>query len=99
MPAPSGSALRCPACAPLRDPVTVTERNSAGGSEEKMIVEVGEASGVPGNGITCSAVAAVAVALAVSVPKPAIASALQTRSHLDPRTRRAARNAQPLPTV
>jgi hypothetical protein len=34
--------------------VTTTEFSSDGLSEEKMICAVGLASGVPGNGITCS---------------------------------------------
>ena len=54
VPEPSGRATRRPACGPLRDPTALTERSSEGTSEEKITCAVGEASGVPGNGITCS---------------------------------------------
>jgi hypothetical protein len=36
------------------DPTTLTERSSDGASDEKMTWVIGEASGVPGNGITWS---------------------------------------------
>jgi hypothetical protein len=53
-PAPAGSARSRPRCTPLREPITATEATSDGVSAEKMICEEGEASGVPGNGITRS---------------------------------------------
>ena len=55
VPAPAGSATRRPAWAPLREPMADTDLISDGGSDEKMMSEDGEASGVPGNGITWSA--------------------------------------------
>jgi hypothetical protein len=67
VPAPSGRAARRPGCRPVRDPATVTERTSTGASEEKMIGVAGEASGVPGNGITWRADACAAGATSASV--------------------------------
>ena len=51
VPALSGSSVRRPAWSPLREPWTLTEARSGGLRAEKMIDEVGEASGVPGKGM------------------------------------------------
>lgn len=60
VPAPSGSVVTRPACRPLLEPITATDLTSDGRREEKMTWERGEASGVPGKGITRRAAAAVA---------------------------------------
>lgn len=50
-----GQLNQVPEWSPLLDPVTVTALRSEGAREEKMISDCGEASGVPGKGITCRA--------------------------------------------
>ena len=48
----SGSAVSLPAWEPLREPSTDSDLIWSGASVVKVIWEVGEASGVPGNGST-----------------------------------------------
>ena len=52
VPAPAGSAVRRPVWVPVRVPDTVTVLSSEGLRAEKITCEAGDASGVPGNGIT-----------------------------------------------
>src|SRR5205823_5638917 len=58
VPAPSGSQASSPVWCLLTDPATLTDWRSDGASEEKMIWDIGEASGVPGKGTTWRATAA-----------------------------------------